>query len=71
MEAKYSFAWARAPLDMCIKILVNPHKRKHFGDHQAKLEEIMNRLQKKKHGQTSEDAKLHYQAGFNKGKMGW
>jgi hypothetical protein len=71
MEAKYTFAWARAPLDMCIKILVNPHKRKHFGDHQAKLEEVMSRLQKKKHGQTSEDSKLHYQSSFNTGKMGW
>jgi hypothetical protein len=71
MESKYTFAWARAPLDMCVKVLVNPHKRKHFGALQQKLEEIMGRLQKKKHGQTSEDSKLHYQSGFNHGKMGW
>ena len=37
MESKYTFAWARAPLDMCIKELINPFKRKHFGPLQPKV----------------------------------
>jgi hypothetical protein len=36
------------------KVLVNPHKRKHFGKHEQSLVEILGRLNKKKHGQTSE-----------------
>ena len=33
---------------------------------------MLGRIHKKKHGQTSEDSKLHYQtSGFQHGKMGW
>ena len=53
------------------QVLLNPNKRKHFGAHQDKLEALIGRINKKKHGGSSEDSKVHNSTFGSAGRMGW
>jgi hypothetical protein len=71
MVARYTFAWARAPVDMCFKILVDPRKRACLGDHARRVESLAAAVVAKRNAKGGAGESSYQHAGFQHGRMGW
>ncbi|EKX31956.1 hypothetical protein GUITHDRAFT_121860 [Guillardia theta CCMP2712] len=66
-----SFAYANAAKELLVH-LEGLNDQAIASDYIRDLEDLINRVRKKREGQVSEDSKLHYQSsGFQHGKRGW